>query len=485
MERRKLLALSSGVVAAAIAGCVGGTDTDSDDPSGSTSRSNGTGSSGGSEDTSGGSQGGSDDETVESGEEQTGVEIDDEQLETLVAATNEFAFDLYGQLLDGGAEENLFASPISISLALVMTYAGAREQTRAQMRDALRYELDDDVIHAGFGELQQAFEERNETDSDTESSEDSESSEDTESSEDSEEESQPFELSVVNSVWGQEGYPFEEDYLETLESHYGGGLREVDYTTDADRAREEINDWVAEETNDRIEDLLPAGAMDQLTRLILVNAVYFLANWKHTFPEEETSEQTFTAIDGSEHDVQMMHQENRFPYAEVDGTQAVELPYVGDDVSMLLILPPEGAFEEYETDVSPETLAGVVDELESQEGEVSLPRFEFESGLKLGESLRALGMTDAFDPEAANFDGIADTDEDLFLHEAFHDTFVAVDEEGTEAAAATAVVVGTTDAGPSDPFEFVADRPFLFAIRDRPTGSLLFLGRTVDPSGWE
>lgn len=445
MRRRRLLALSSGIVAASLAGCIGETEdgTPGDDD---------TGDSNGSDDGTGPDDG-------------TGGESDADQLDTLVRGANAFAFDLYGELLDERADENLFASPVSISLALAMTYAGAREGTREEMREVLRYELDDEAVHAAYESLQAEFDRRSEATDD-------------------DEEGHPFELSVANSVWGQEEYPFEDAYLDVLESHYGSGLREVDFQADAERAREEINDWVADETEDRIDDLLPPGSLDELTRLVLVNAVYFLANWKHTFDEDLTEAETFTALDGEEHEVQMMRQEHSWPYAEVNGAQAVDLPYVGEDVSMLVVLPPEGEFESYEAEFDEETLDELVDALEREEGTVHLPRFEFEGGFELGDPLRALGMTDAFDPNEADFDGIADTEESLFIHEAFHDTFVSVDEEGTEAAAATAVVIGTESA-PADPFEFVADRPFLFAIRDRPTGSLLFFGRAVDPAGWE
>ncbi len=454
MRRRQILALSGGLFAAALAGCVGGGDTDQ---SNGGEPGDGTGATVGADDNSTGSDG------------DAGSDAD--RLDTLVTETNGFAFDLYRALLDEQPEANLFASPISISLALAMTYAGARETTREQMRDVLRYKLDDEDVHAGFEELQREFDGR------SESAEDDIDDGDTD-------EDQPFELSVVNSVWGHAEYPFEEAYLDVLESHYGSGLREADFQTNAHGAREEINEWVAEKTEDRIDDLLPEGSLDELTRLVLVNAVYFMANWQHTFPESSTDEEAFTALDGSEHTVQMMGQEHHWSYAEVDGAQAVDLPYVGEEVSMLVVLPPEGEFEEYELDFDEETFSEVVETLELEEGTVRLPRFEFKGSFQLSNALESLGMTDAFDPGEANLDGIADTEENLFIHEAFHDTFVSVDEEGTEAAAATGVVAGT-DSAPSDPFEFVADRPFLFAIRDRPTGSLLFFGRAVDPAGWD
>lgn len=438
MNRRRLLALWSALAAGSVAGCTTGAEQSDPEDDSSTSAPG------------------------------TEPDIDDESLRELVGETNGFAFDLYRELLAANPDENIFASPMSVSLALAMTYAGARGETREQMRDTLRYSLEDDRLHEAFNELQRRLDERGDDSA-------------------SEDDGIPFELSVVNSVWGQAEYPFEEEFLDILAEQYGGGLREVDYRSDAEAAREEINTWVAEETENRIEELLPEDALDSLTRLVLVNAIYFLANWEHTFDEVATSSQQFVALDGSDHEVQMMRQERQWQYAEVDGAQAVELPYVGGEVSMLLVLPPEGEFESYERSFDGQQLNELTDGLDSREGTVALPRFEFDGEFELGGPLHELGMVDAFDSRVADFSGIAppeETGEDLHIWEVYHDTFVAVDEEGTEAAAATAVVIGDESA-PDDPFEFVADRPFLFAIRDRPTETVLFFGRAVDPGSWE
>lgn len=454
LNRRRLLALSSGLFVGALAGCVGDDDPDDDEPGNESEDENG-------------------DRDPSAG---TDPNIDDEQLATLVGETNGFAFDLYRELLDEHPDENVFASPVSIALALAMTYAGADGETREQMREVLRYQLDDEEVHEAFAALQNELDARSEHDPDGNSAGENG------------EEKQPFELSVANSMWGQSEYPFEQDFLDTLEMYYGDGFREVDFGSDFEGAREDINDWVADETEDRIEELLPEGALDSLTRLVLVNAVYFLANWEHTFPEHATTEKSFTALSGSTHEVPMMHHTDvTVPYTEVDGAQAVDLPYVGGEVSMLVILPPDGEFESYEQSFDGETLTAIVENLERTEGRVELPRFEIEGTFQLGKRLESMGMVDAFDPEAANFERIADpaeTDENLYVWEVYHDTFVSVDEKGTEAAAATGVVVGDESA-PMDPFEFVADRPFLFAIRDRPTGAILFFGRAIDPASWE
>ena len=395
----------------------------------------------------------------------------EDTLAELVDETNGFTFDLYQELLADSPDENLFSSTVSVSIALAMTYAGARGETRDQMRDVLRYTLDNE-LHEGFVRLQQALDERGDEDTDERDrfSEDGET---------------PFELSIVNSLWGQDGVPFDEEYRETVDSY--GSFADVDFRTDAEAARTQINQWIADATEGRIENLLAEGTVDERTVLVLVNAVYFLANWAHQFEQGMTREQPFTALDGTTHEVPMMSQQHSFPYAEVDGTQAVELPCVGGDVSMLVVLPPEDEFESYEQSVDSATVVELVDTLEKQEGRVSLPRFEFESGFGLGSVLEQMGMRDAFDAQDADFGAMVskdESDEDLYLDDVYHKSFVAVDEAGTEAAAATTAMMGTTSV-PKDPFEFVADRPFLFAIRDRPTGTVLFLGRAVDPAGWE
>lgn len=297
----------------------------------------------------------------------------------------------------------------------------------------------------------------------------------------------PFEFSIANFLWGQDGYPFEEAFRDLIEAHYGGSWHEVDFTADPEGVRREINEWVAAETGERIDPLLPEGALDTLTRLVVVNAIYFLTNWKYPFSSSATEEASFTALGGAEHEVMMMRNQGVWPYAEIEGVQAVELPYVGDEVSMLVILPPQGRFEVYERSFDGDTLAQVAAALEPREGTIRLPRFEYESGIELGGIFRAMGMEDAFDPDRANFGAVAHPDEDgrdLHIVEVYHDAVVAVDEEGTEAAAATGVVITDTSA-PADPFSFDAKRPFLFVIRDRPTESVLFLGRVIDPAGWE
>ncbi len=451
MQRRRLLAVSGALLAGAVAGC---TESDSEGPTGDGEPND-------------------PDPVGDRAPATTLAALDDDQLQELVGETNGFAVDLHRRLLADRADENLFSSPISASIALGMTYAGARGDTREQMRSALRYTVDD--LHKTMGELQRRLDERGVSEDEADGGDDGDEEGDT-----------PFQLSIANSVWGQQGYPFAEGYRTTLAQQYGAELTEADFRADPDGERGRINDWVAEETEGTIEELLPPGSIDDLTRLVLVNAIYFLANWEQSFPEDRTEQATFTALDGTDHEVPLMGLEQGWPYVEREGTRAVELPYVGGDAAMLVVLPPEGEFETYEQEFDGDDLAELVDGLEMQEGTVRLPRFEFDTSVQLSDPLAELGMPDAFDQARADFTGMAESREGerLYLTEAYHDAAVAVDENGTEAAAATGAVIGDT-AVPADPFEFVADRPFLFAIRDRPTGAVLFLGRVVDPSGWE
>ncbi|AUX07878.1 serine protease inhibitor (serpin family) [Halalkaliarchaeum desulfuricum] len=468
MNRRRLLAVSAALAVGGVAGCVG----------------DGPGDNGGSMTPAG-----------------PLPDVDDETLAATIRNANGFTFDLFGRLASAADEDgdpNLFASPLSVSTALAMTYAGARGETREQMRAALRYDLGDvgndngenddgngapnEALHGAIAELLSRLNERGEAID----------PEDLPSAYDEEDDPVPFELSIVNAVWGQEGYPFRDEYLELLETYYGAGLREVDYVSDAESAREDINEWVAGRTEDRIDELLPGGALDELTRLVLTNAIYFQANWAEPFEEQATETAQFTTLDGESVDVPMMrHSEISVPYGEAElsggDVAGVELPYVGDEVSMLVVLPEDGAFESVADNFDGDDLAAVIEELEQREGRVELPRFEFESGFQLRPALEELGMVEAFDRNEADLTGMYDPDdpaaggENLFVDDVYHDSYVAVDEEGTEAAAATAVVV-SADSAPADPFEFVADRPFLFLIRDRPTDALLFFGRVGDPT---
>jgi serpin B len=364
------------------------------------------------------------------------------------------------QALGAGSDANLAVSPLSIRLALAMAYAGARGETASQMAEVLRYDLPDEALHAAFNALDQALEARNRTypgDQDQERS---------------------IEISVSNALWGQAGLAVEQAFLDTLAAHYGAGLRIVDFVQAVEEARATINAWVSSETAGRIPELIPQGVLTPATLLVLTNTVYLDADWALPFPSEATADGAFTRLDGSQATVPFMHQMLPADHAAGEGWQAVDLAYVGGEVAMLVMVPDEGRFEEVEAAAA--TVFGeAVAALVPGDVQLALPRFEFRTQASLPDILRALGMTDAFDPGRADFSGITGA-EPLFISDVIHEVFVSVDEAGTEAAAATAVVMGRGGL-PERPVELTADRPFLFWLYDRATGSVLFMGRVLDP----
>ncbi|ELZ55818.1 MULTISPECIES: serpin family protein [unclassified Haloferax] len=445
MNRREVLALSGALAAATIAGCTGDGQPPAETETETTATATAT----------------TDTPTETPNDEPPTGEpsVDDERLAALAAGNAEFALDLHRQVASeqGG---NQFLSPYSISVALAMTYAGARGTTREQMEATLHYTLGEDV-HPAFADLRAALEAR-ETAQDPVDGD----------------EADAFRLAVANALWGREGFAFSEAFLDRLDSNYGGGVRRADFAGDPDGERARINGWVADRTEGRIEDLLPAGSVTPDTSLVLTNAIYFMAQWAHTFDPEDTEDGTFTALDGSESTVPLMRQELKANYVDLPNAQAVELPYVGRDVSMVLLLPDEGEFESFEQSLTASRLFGVFEAMRERIGDVVLPRFEFETEVRLSEALSNLGMSAAFGSDA-DFGGMTEGDgSGLAIDEVFHKSFVSVDEEGTEAAVATGVVVESSL--PPSWGELRFDRPFLFCIRDRPTDAILFYGRVVD-----
>lgn len=404
--------------------------------------------------------------------------VDEATLARQVRGNVEFSLALLEHLRDEQPGENLFFSPYSVSVALAMTHAGARGATADEMAAALRYELEGEGLHAAFGALEDEFERRNEDGAEVETPDRMDEDEATDTDGENEDEL-GFQLSSANSVWAEESYPFDEAYFELLEAYYGAGERLVDFSGSPEEARREINDWVEARTNDRIEDLLPEGSIDSATRLVLTNAVYFLAAWEHDFDPVDTEPATFTGLDGTETEVELMHQSAELRYAEVDGHQLVELPYANGDTSMVVILPAEGEFEAFEESFSGDRLGAMLEETGRPLVELALPKFGIESKFSLVETMRAMGMERAFDGAEADFSGMVEGDDGgLFVSDIVHQSFVEVDEEGTEAAAATAVMVAQS--APADHVEMTVDRPFLFYVRDRPTETPLFVGRVVD-----
>lgn len=381
---------------------------------------------------------------------------------TFGANNRAFALALYREL----AKEpgNLFFSPYSISTALAMTYAGAKGQTETEMADALHFMLPQSELHAAFNATDLELSERKDQLFD--------------SGEGPPTTGNGFQLNVVNQAWGRIGYGFLDSYLDVLATHYGAGLYLLDFVGDPQESRETINDWVADQTEQRIEDLLPEDSITSNTALVLTNAIYFKASWFEEFDRADTTPGSFAAESGPR-EVDMMHSVTETTYAQVDGYQAVELPYISTAVRMLVVLPPEGSL----SDAADGFDAALVDELLSQLRTASvtlaLPKWRFESENTLKGPLQALGMQAAFDRDAADFSGMDGMPGRLWVDEVYHKAFVAVDEEGTEAAAATAVVL--TGRGTPPPVTLTFDRPFIFLIYDEPTGQILFLGHLALP----
>jgi serpin B len=380
-------------------------------------------------------------------------------MDALVEGNSAFAFDLYGRLAEEHGDDNLFYSPYSISLALAMTYAGARGETEQQMADTLHYTLPQDELHPAFNALDQTLASRGEG---------AEGKDD-----------EGFRLNIANAIWGQKDYSFRDAFLDTLARNYGAGLRVVDFASAPEEARVAINEWVSEKTEGKIEELIPKNVIGSLTRLVLTNAIYFNAAWAEPFEEDRTQDGTFHLLDGSEVTVPMMRQTTSFGYAQGEGYRAVELPYDGRELSMVILLPDAGGFESFEGFLDAERMAAVVEDLGYEQVNLTMPKFEFDAGFSLNDALVAMGMEDAFSGEA-DFSGMTG-DRSLHISDVIHKAFVSVDEKGTEATAATAVVMAES-AAPSQPVEVTVDRPFIFTIRDIETGAVLFVGRVVDPS---
>jgi serpin B len=382
------------------------------------------------------------------------VNLSDEAL--LVVGNSIFAFELYQALK--GEEGNLFYSPYSISLALAMTYAGARNETAQQMADTLNFILEQDNLHPAFNWLDAELASRGEG---------AEGKDD-----------EGFRLNVVNAIWGQKDYDFLSDFLDVLAGNYGAGLRILDFMSETEKSRLTINEWVSDQTEGRIEDLVPQGAIDALTRLVLTNAIYFNAAWEDPFDEDMTADGPFYLLDGGQVIVPMMKQTEFFGYTEGDGYQAVELQYDGGELSMVILLPEAGNFQVFEEGLQAQKISDIISSLQSTRVALTMPKFEFDTEFSLKDTLADMGMPIAFSSDA-DFSGMTGN-RDLFISDVFHKAFVAVDEAGTEAAAATAVIMRLT-AVPEHSVEVTIDHPFIFLIRDIETGAILFVGRVMNP----
>lgn len=386
---------------------------------------------------------------------------------------NDFAMRFYTEVAANN-EGNLFFSPMSIHSALSMTYAGAREDTASQMAQVLAFELSPNLLpeHQAYSELLKTL-----NDSPIVQFQSYENGETTTV------ERPAFDLVVANRLWGQEGFSWEESFIDITANQYHASLAEVDFEGDTEGSRVAINDWIEETTRDRIQDLIPQGALDPYTRLVLTNAIYFKANWLEQFQEHYTQPHAFHLSDGGEVEVDTMTMTDHFQYGQFDGGQILELPYERNALSMVVVLPANeaGALAGTEQMLVSGELQAAVGAMERRKVEVWLPKFRLEQDLELNDVLGALGMPLAF-TDQANFSGIT-SEAQLMISKALHKAFVEVDEKGTEAAAATAVIANMTSMpAPEEIFEFRADRPFLFMIRHNQTGAILFMGRVMNPN---
>lgn len=365
---------------------------------------------------------------------------------------NDFAFDLYAKLR--GREGNLFYSPYSISDALAMTSLGARGQTAAQMAKVLHFPAEGERLYSAFGSLiktlQGSGRDRN------------------------------YELHTADALWAQKGSEFRPEFLKGTEHYFHAGVKEVNFKEATEEARKTINDWVEKATHERIKNLLQSGVLRADTRLVLTNAIYFKAGWSMGFPKSATGRAPFSVTSDKKVNVPLMHVTENLAYLDAPTFQALELPYRGRELSMVVFLPKKAGgiseFEESLTDANVNTWLG---KLKTHRVEVSLPKFEFTAEFALAKTLASMGMTSAFSA-GADFSGMSDK-ESLMLSDVIHKAFVSVDENGTEAAAATAVIARPTAIENHPSAVFRADRPFVFLIREKQTGSILFLGRLANP----
>lgn len=372
--------------------------------------------------------------------------------EAVVRDNTNFALSLYHELK--GEDGNLFFSPHSISTALAMTYAGARGNTEKEMAQTLHFTLAQEVLHPAFASIETTLNEI--------------------------QKKGDIQLAVANALWPQKDFLLRKEYLNLIKKHYGASITPLDFKNATEKARQIINNWVEDKTKEKIKDLIPKGLLDQLVRLVLTNAIYFKGNWESQFDKDLTKEAPFYLLSGETVKTPMMHQKHEFGYAEHKDLQVLKMPYIGDDLSMLVLLPkkPDG-LKDLEEKVTKDNLKKWREKMFEREIIVFFPKFKMTSRFSLANTLSSMGMPEAFSGKA-DFSGMTGTRE-LFISDVIHKAFIAVDEQGTEAAAATAAVMKLAGVPPPPPV-FKADHPFLFLICDNITGSILFMGRVLNPS---
>ncbi len=386
-----------------------------------------------------------------------------DEFNSFVAGNNFFAVDLYRSI--SSESGNLFFSPYSISVAMAMTWAGARNQTETQIANTMNFSFHQEKLHSLFNELGLGLKNRDQGDPANND--------------------KYLKLNIGNEVWGQKDHSFLNTYLDTLMINYGAGIRLVDFMNDPEQSRLTINDWVAEQTENKIKDLLDQDDVTNDTKLVLTNTIYFNASWGMPFDPVHTYDGVFHLDDGTTVTVPMMISregsgENGEKYAAVRGADytAVQLPYYGNAFSMLIIVPDAGMFNGFEQNLSSMAIDEIVKSLEIREVDLRMPKFEYGAKLDLSETLIDMGIIDAFDADKADFSGM-DGSLNLYIGKVIHQAAITLDEAGTEASAAAAVTMSYTST--PDPLGIIIDRPFIYLIRDNQTGAILFLGRVKNP----
>ena len=374
-----------------------------------------------------------------------------ESLSTLVDALNDFSFEFYDQI--GASEDgNVFFSPYSIFVALSMAYEGAAGNTSTEMQNVLNVLQKDSVTLGTFGRLYNLLNQNQ----------------------------NGYTISTANAFWAHQDYTFLQEYLDLLENFYMAEAHELDFAKNIEAA-EIINTWIEEQTNDKIKDMISPSSLSDYTKLVLTNAIYFKGMWSIPFDAENTYTTDFelTADDAIQIDM-MSEGGSDYNYTETDDLQIIELQYTGDDLSMIVVLPKENNVSIAESSLSTDNLAQWKNSLYVEEVDIEIPKFKFEKKYALNDLLKSMGIIDAFIPDVADFSKMDGTNA-LFISEAIHQSFVEVNEEGTEAAAATAIIMEAT-AMPEEPKSFIADHPFIFLIQHKETGAILFMGRVMNPA---
>lgn len=366
-------------------------------------------------------------------------------------ANNAFTLDVYKEIK--GKEGNLFISPYSITSALTMTYAGANGVTAKEMADVLRLSKVEKP-HVQFKELRKKLES-----------------------------AEGVSLHVANSLWPQKGYTFLKSFLTLSKENYDVDIEAVDFKKAAEKARVKINKWVAEKTMDKIPELINPGMLTSLTKMVLVNAIYFKGDWATPFSKNGTTTEVFYMADGAKVKTKLMYKSAKYNYKEVLGLQVIEFPYTDPNLSMVVLLPnKKDGIKALENELTSENITKWTENLSERKVDVHFPKFTLESDFLLGKTLQHMGMKTAFSGGLADFSKMDGKEKNLFIGDVIHKTFIAVDEKGTEAAGATAVVMRAYASKPVENPKFRADHPFLYLIKEKKSNTILFFGRFSEPT---